>query len=149
MGYMILELNNIDMMLAAAPQPWVGSEQIQRRKQCVVCFGDVLGGKFKSCPMLFIYICHGVFLAFYIFVESLAEGRTAYLPHGFRKYFRRCGSGYCDEHLWFRKTNTDTSRLEVRDCGHKPFDSAVVRVIWKYGHCLFSLWNRKSPPVFV
>ena len=42
---------------------------------------------------------HGVFLAFYIFVESLSEGRTPYLPHGFRKYFRGCWRGYCDEHL--------------------------------------------------
>jgi len=86
----------IYMVLAATPQPLVGSEQIQSRKQCVICFGDVLGGKFKSCPMLFIYICHGVFLAFYIFVESLAEGRTANLPHGFRKYFRGRGGGYLE-----------------------------------------------------
>ena len=89
----------IYMVLAAAPQSLIGSEQIQCRKQCVICLGDVLGGKCKSCPMLFIYICHRVFLAFYIFVESLAEGRTAYLPHGFCKYFRGCCSGYCDEHL--------------------------------------------------
>lgn len=89
----------IYMVLTATPQSLVGSEQIQRRKQCIICFGNVLGGKRKSCPMLFIYICHGFSLAFYIFVESLLEGWTAYLPHGFRKYFRRCGSGYCDEHL--------------------------------------------------
>ena len=72
----------IYMVLAAVPQPLVGGEQIQRRKQCIICLGDVLDGKCKSCPMLFIYISHGFFLAFYIFVESLAEGRTAYLPHG-------------------------------------------------------------------
>ena len=46
----------IYMVLAAAPQPLIGSEQIQCRKQCVICLGNVLGGKFKSCPMLFIYI---------------------------------------------------------------------------------------------
>ena len=28
------------MVLAAAPQPLVGSEQIQRRKQCIICFGN-------------------------------------------------------------------------------------------------------------
>ena len=87
------------MVLAAAPQPLVCGKQIQRRKQCVILSVYILGGKRKSCPMLFIYICHGVFLAFYIFVESLSEGRTPYLPHGFRKYFRGCCSGYCDEHL--------------------------------------------------
>ena len=119
----------IYMVLAAAPQPLVGSEQIQCRKQCVICFEDVLGGKLKSCPMLFIKVGHRRFLAFYIFVESLAEGRTAYLPHGFRKYFRRCGGCYRDEYLRFRKTNADTSRFEVRDCGHKPFDSAVMWII--------------------
>lgn len=85
------------MVLAAAPQPLIGSEQIQRRKQCVICFGDVLGGKFKSCPMLFIYICHWFFLAFYIFIESLAEGRAAYLPHGGRQYLCGGSSGCCDE----------------------------------------------------
>ena len=89
----------IYMVLAAAPQSLVGSEQIQRRKQCVICLGDVLGGKCKSCPMLFIYICHGFFLAFYIFIESLSERRTPYLPHGFHKYFRRCGGCYRDEYL--------------------------------------------------
>ena len=46
----------IYVVLAAAPQPLIGSEQIQCRKQCVICLGNVLGGKFKSCPMLFIYI---------------------------------------------------------------------------------------------
>lgn len=85
------------MVLAAAPQPLIGSEQIQRRKQCVICFGDVLGGKFKSCPMLFIYICHWFFLAFYIFIESLAEGRAAYLPHGGCQYLCGGSSGCCDE----------------------------------------------------
>ena len=35
----------IYMVLAAAPQPLIGSEQIQCRKQCVICFGNVLGGK--------------------------------------------------------------------------------------------------------
>ena len=150
MGYMILELNNIDMMLAAAPQPWVGGEQIQSWKQCVILSVYILCGKCKSCPVLFIYVCHGVFLAFYIFVESLAEGRTAYLPHGGCQYLCGCSCGYRDEYLRLRKANTDTSRLEVRDCGHKPFNSAVMWIIWKYGHCLFSLlWNRKSPPVFV
>lgn len=82
------------MVLAAAPQPLVCGKQIQRRKQCVILSVYILGGKRKSCPMLFIYICHGVFLAFYIFVESLAERRTAYLPHGGCQYL--CwGSGGC------------------------------------------------------
>lgn len=87
----------IYMVLAAAPQPWVGGEQIQSWKQCVILSVYILCGKCKPCPVLLIYICHGVFLAFYIFVESLAEGRTAYLPHGFRKYFRGCGGGCRDE----------------------------------------------------
>ena len=87
----------IYMVLAAAPQPLVGSEQIQRRKQCVICLGDVLGGKCKSCPMLFIYICHWVFLAFYIFIESLSEGRTEYLSHGGCQYLCGCSGGCCDE----------------------------------------------------
>ena len=100
----IMELNVLKkhtaviyMVLAAAPQPLVGSEQIQCRKQCVICFGNVLGSKCKSCPMLFIKVGHRRFLAFYIFVESLLEGWTAYLPHGFRKYFRGCGCGCRDE----------------------------------------------------
>ena len=37
--------------------------------------------------------------------------------------------GYRDEYLRLRKANTDTSRFEVRDCGHKPFDSAVMGII--------------------
>ena len=45
----------IYMVLAAAPQPWVSGEQIQRRKQCVILSVYILGGKRKSCPMLFIY----------------------------------------------------------------------------------------------
>ena len=65
------------MVLAAAPQPLVCGKQIQRRKQCVILSVYILGGKRKSCPMLFIYISHWFFLAFYIFIESLAEGRTA------------------------------------------------------------------------
>ena len=47
----------INMVLAAAPQPLVGGEQIQRRKQCVILSVYILCGKCKSCPMLFIYIC--------------------------------------------------------------------------------------------
>ena len=117
------------MVLAAAPQPWVGSEQIQCRKQCVICLGDVLGGTCKSCPMLFIKVGHRRFLAFYIFVESLAEGRTAYLPHGGSQYLCGCSCGYRDECLHFGKTEAYASRLEVRDCGHKPFNSSIVRVI--------------------
>ena len=89
----------IYMVLAAVPQPLVGGEQIQRRKQCVILSVYIPCGKCNSCPMLFIYISHGFPLAFYIFVESLSEGRTAYLPHGFCKYFRGCSGGYCDEHL--------------------------------------------------
>lgn len=89
----------IYMVLAADPQPLVGSEQIQCRKQCVICFEDVLGGKLKSCPMLFIKVGHRRFLAFYIFIESLTERRTAYLPHGGCQYLRGCCSGYCDKHL--------------------------------------------------
>ena len=54
------------MVLAAAPQPLVCGKQIQRRKQCVILSVYILGGKRKSCPMLFIYICHWFFLAFYI-----------------------------------------------------------------------------------
>ena len=119
----------IYMVLAAASQSLVGGEQIHRRKQCIICLGDVLGSKCKSCPMLFIYICHGFFLAFYIFIESLSEGRTPYLPHSFRQYLCGCSCGYHDEYLRLRKANTDTSRLKVRDCGHKPFDSAVMWII--------------------
>lgn len=45
----------IYMVLAAAPQPWVGGEQIQRRKQRVILSVYILCGKCKSCPVLFIY----------------------------------------------------------------------------------------------
>ena len=51
----------IYMVLAAALQPLVGGEQIQRRKHCVILFVYIPCGKRKSCPMLFIYICYGVF----------------------------------------------------------------------------------------
>lgn len=100
----IMELNVLKkhtavnyMVLAAAPQPLVCGEQIQCRKQCVICFEDVLGSKLKSCPMLFIKVGHRRFLAFYIFIESLTERRTAYLPHGGCQYLCGCGSGCCDE----------------------------------------------------
>ena len=49
------------MVLAAALQPLVGGEQIQRRKRCIILFVYIPCGKRKSCPMLFIYICYGVF----------------------------------------------------------------------------------------
>ena len=111
----------IYMVLAAAPQPLVGSEQIQRRKQCVICLGDVLGGKCKSCPMLFIYICHWFVLAFYIFVESLAEGRTAYLPHGGCQHLCGGGGGCRDEYLCFGKTEAHASRCKIRNGHHQPF----------------------------
>ena len=48
-------------VLAAALQPLVGGEQIQRRKHCIILFVYIPCGKRKSCPMLFIYICYGVF----------------------------------------------------------------------------------------
>lgn len=112
----------IYMVLAAALQPLVGGQQIQRRKQRVILSVYILCGKCKSCPVLFIYICHGVFLAFYIFVESLAEGRTAYLPHGGRQYLRGCGGGCRDEYLCFGKTEAHRLRRcrcnrRVRPCG--------------------------------
>ena len=87
----------IYMVLAAAPQPWVSGEQIQRRKQCIILSVYIPCGKRKSCTMLFIYICHGDFLAFYIFIESLSEGRTPYLPHGGCQYLCGCCDGCCDE----------------------------------------------------
>lgn len=87
----------IYMVLAAAPQPLVCDKQIQRRKQCVILSVYILGGKRKSCPMLFIYICHWFFLAFYIFIESLSEGRTPYLPHGGCQYLCGCCDGCCDD----------------------------------------------------
>ena len=72
---------------------------------------------------------HRRFLAFDIFGKSFLKGRTAYLPHGGCQYL--CGGcgGYRDEYLRLRKANTDTSWLEVRDCGHKPFNSAVMWII--------------------
>ena len=119
----------IYMVLAAAPQPLVGSEQIQCRKQCVICFEDVLGGKLKSCPMLFIKVGHRRFLAFYIFVESLAERRTAYLPHGGCQY--PCGgSGGCrDEYQCFSKAEAHASRCKIRNGHHQPFHASVMWII--------------------
>ena len=119
----------IYMVLAAAPQPLIGSEQIQGRQQCVVFSVYIPCGKFKSCPMLFIYIWHGVFLAFYIFVESLAERRTAYLSHGGCQYL--CGgSGGCrDEYLCFGKAEAHASRCKIRNGHHQPFHASVIWVI--------------------
>lgn len=119
----------IYMVLAAALQPLVGGQQIQRRKQRVILSVYILCGKCKSCPVLFIYICHGVFLAFYIFVESLAEGRTAYLPHGGRQYLRGCGGGCRDEYLCFGKTEAHTSRCKIRNGHHQPFHASVIWII--------------------
>ena len=84
---------------------------------------------YTPCPVLFIYICHRVFLAFYIFVESLAEGRTAYLLHGGRQYLRGCGGGCRDEYLCFGKTEAHTSRCKIRSGHHQPFHASVIWVI--------------------
>ena len=54
----------IYMVLAAALQPLVGGEQIQRRKHCIILFVCIPCGKRKSRPMLFIYVCHGIFPRF-------------------------------------------------------------------------------------
>ena len=118
----------IYMVLAAALQPLVGGQQIQRRKQRVILSVYILCGKCKSCPVLFIYICHGVFLAFYIFVESLAEGRTAYLPHGGRQYLRGCGGGCRDEYLCFGKT--EAHRLRRCRCNRRVRPCEPLCAAW-------------------
>ena len=86
----------------------------------------------KDCgnyPMHRYKVGHRRFLAFYIFVESLLEGWTAYLPHGFRKYFRGCGCGCRDEYLCFGKTEAHASRCKIRNGHHQPFHASVIWVI--------------------
>ena len=122
-------------VLAAALQPLVGGEQIQRRKHCVILFVYIPCGKRKSCPMLFIYICHGVF---YIFVESFAEGRAAYLSHGFRKYFRGCSGDFRDEYLCFGKTEAHASQHKI----HKEKRRFYICVS---AQRKIAVWAAKSP----
>ena len=59
-----------------------------------------------------LYMLWG-FPAFYIFVESFAEGRTAYLSHGFRKYFRGYSGDFCDGYLCFGKTEAHASQYKI------------------------------------
>lgn len=137
------------MVLTATPQSLVGSEQIQCRKQCVILSVYILGGKRKSYPMLFIYICYWFFLAFYIFVESLSEGRTAYLPHGGCQYL--CGgSGGCrDEYLCFGKTEAHASRCKIGNGHHQPFHASVMWISENMVIVFSPCCEIKKPPVFV
>gem|GEM_PF-4466665 len=128
-------------VLAAALQPLVGGEQIQRRKHCIILFVYIPCGKRKSCPMLFIYICYGVFPAFYIFVESFAEGRTAYLSHGFRKYFCGCSGDFRDEYLCFGKTEANASQHKI----HKEKRRFYICVLTQRK---IAVWAAKKPDKF-
>lgn len=128
-------------VLAAALQPLVGGEQIQRRKHCIILFVYIPCGKRKSCPMLFIYICYGVFPAFYIFVESFAEGRAAYLSHGFRKYFRGCSGDFCDGYLCFGKTEAHASQYKI----HKEKRRFYICVS---AQRKIAVWTAKKPDRF-
>lgn len=61
--------------------------------------------------------------------QSLAEGRTAYLPHGGCQYFCGCGSGCCDEYLCFGKTEAHASRCKIRNGHHQPFHASIIWII--------------------
>ena len=83
----------------------------------------------------------GFFPAFYIFVESFAEGRTAYLSHGFCKYFRGCSGDFRDEYLCFGKTEGHASQYKI----HKEKRRFYICVL---AQRKIAVWVAKKPDIF-
>ena len=78
---------------------------------------------------------------FYIFVESFAEGRAAYLSHGFRKYFRGCSGDFRDEYLCFGKTEGHASQYKI----HKEKRRFYICVL---AQRKIAVWAAKKPDRF-
>ena len=142
------------LMLAAAPQPSVCGQQVQCREQSKIISTHISCGESKSCPMLFVKVCHMGFLTFHIFFESFSEGRTAYLVHGVCRQYRSFGGDICKPDLRFFKANAKFI-AHGKYIGYDPRLSSAVPFGGFAGFLRirsypFSLsWNRKSPPVFM